>query len=688
MTCRLAFLVAVASLAAACSSGPPHVVALVSAPPGLSSPCVVVEMTGADARSPFDTVVTRDPGQDALKVAVYQQDWPKDVSLEAFIPASCGAPPFARLAHSPVQPVTFESTPREVPLDIPDPSPAALAFVGLLGTVEAGACSPPVELQVQDAQGAPALIASSLVTVSLSAAPDLGLQLYIDDACSMPASQVVIGPSPSAPVRVRGAAVGSAVVSANAAGLTSAQTPVTVVAGPPAQVAVLSPPQTLLSGDCSATVVMELRDVAGNPSPARSNLPVTVQMPAAAPGFYSDALCTTALTALTIPTGSTQATATFRPYTPGTATLTATAGSLTPGTQQEVTVPIVRRGTCGIPEGMASVSCPVSPAPLQRNRAFVLFQATNNVASPSDAQVRCALANPPTALNCFRDPAGGMVGAVTIHWSVVELAYAKVQHVSLNCGNNPALPVSRLNLNQPVNLSQAFLVYSFMSIGGGYADDFRAGHFEDGGTSVLFENEVSDCRPDWVYNAQAVELTNGWATVDRGTATTDAGIIAVTGLPNVDRNRSFLLYSWGTSLASGNAICDRMVMGEMDSDNTLKFSIGNGVAACQTRPTLVAWERVQLRVGIVQSPSITMNATELSKSVNVGTSYNNSRTVAFTGGQAAGGQGDGQCSYSSDDMAAECIARISLGGGTNLSLQRDSADAGAKWQPFVVEFQP
>jgi len=687
VTCRLALLFAAASLAAACSNGPPHVVALVSAPSGLSSPCVVVELTGADPRSPLDMVVTRDPGQDALKVAVYQQDWPKDVSLEAFIPATCDVRPFVRLAHSPVQPVTFETTPREVPLDIRDPSPVALAFVGSLGSLEAGACSPPVDLQVQDAQGEPALI-STPVTASLGADPDIGLRLYIDDTCAMPASQVVIGPAPSAAVRVRGAAVGSATVSASALGLANAQAPVTVVAGPPAQLAVLSPPQTGLAGDCSATVVVELRDVAGNPTPARSNLPVTLQMTAAFPTFYSDALCTTPLAGLAIPAGSTQATASFRPYTPSTATLTATTGTLTPGTQQEVTVPIVRRGTCGIPDGMPSVQCPVTPAPLQRARAFAFFQATNNSASPSDAQVRCTLATPPTTLNCFRDASGGMVGAVTIHWSVVELAYAQVQHVTLNCGNNPPLPVSRVNLTRPVNLSQAFLVYSFMSIGGGYADDFRAGHFEDGGTSVLFENDVSDCRPDWVYNAQAVELASGWGTVDRGTATTDAGTIAVTGLPAVDRTKSFLLYSWGTSLAAGNAICDRMVMGEMDSDNSLRFSIGNGVAACQSRPTLVAWERVQMRYGHVESPTVTMNATELSKSVSLGTAYNSSRTVAFTGGQAAGGQGDGQCSYSSDDMAAECIARTSLGGGTNLSLQRDSADAGAKWQPFVVEFQP
>jgi hypothetical protein len=244
-----------------------------------------------------------------------------------------------------------------------------------------------------------------------------------------------------------------------------------------------------------------------------------------------------------------------------------------------------------------------------------------------------------------------------------------------------------LNLQRPVNLSQAFLLFGAATVGGDYTDDFRAGHFEDAGTTVLFENEVSDCRADWVYNAQAVELAG--ATVDRGTATTDAGTIAVAGLAPADLSHTFLLYSWSTSLsAPSNGICDRMVMGEMDSNSSLLFSIGNGVAQCKSRPTLVAWERVQMRSGIVQSPTVTMNAGETAKVIGLGTAYNNSRTVAFVGGQAVGGQGDGQSAYTADDMAAEGIARASLGGGTNLSLQRDSADAGAKWRPYVVEFQP
>jgi hypothetical protein len=338
-----------------------------------------------------------------------------------------------------------------------------------------------------------------------------------------------------------------------------------------------------------------------------------------------------------------------------------------------------------MPAGTTSVQCPVSPQPLQRARSFVFFQATNNSSAPSDSQVRCALAATPSMLNCNRDPGGGAAGVVTIHWSVVELAYAQVQHLNFNCGN-PAQAVARFNLQRPVDLSKAFLLFGAASIGATYDDDFRAGHFEDAGTTVLFERGASACTQDWVFNAQAVELAG--ATVDRGMAATDAGTISITGLPPAPPDKTFLLYSWDVAPGGGTSICDRMVMGEMDTDTSLLFSIGNGSAQCKTHPAQVTWERVRLAQGIVQSPTVTMAMGELSKGATLGTAYNNARTIAFLGGQAVGGQSGGQCTYAGDDMAAEGLARASLNGGTSLTLQRDSADGGAKWRPYVVEFQP
>jgi hypothetical protein len=283
-------------------------------------------------------------------------------------------------------------------------------------------------------------------------------------------------------------------------------------------------------------------------------------------------------------------------------------------------------------------------------------------------------------LDCFRY---GSSGDVAIQWSVVELAYATVQHADLDCNSAPG--PARLNFPGPVNLNRSFLLYSEVSVGGEYRDDFRAAYFEDGGTSVLFENGTDGCTADWTFSAQAVELAG--AAVDRGLAATDAGLITVSNLSPVDPNRSFLLYSWSAA-TGGNVICDRMVMGEMDTSTSLRFALGNGNAACQKQAITVSWERVQMRYGIVQSPTVTMAAGELSRSVTVPTSYNNKRTIAFAGGQAVGGQGGGQSAYAADDVAAEAIARHSLSGGNGLTLTRDSADGGSQWRPYVVEFQP
>ncbi|HZN94175.1 MAG TPA: hypothetical protein VFB81_15790, partial [Myxococcales bacterium] len=244
---------------------------------------------------------------------------------------------------------------------------------------------------------------------------------------------------------------------------------------------------------------------------------------------------------------------------------------------------------------------------------------------------------------------------------------------------------SRLTLTQPVDLSKAFLIHSLAPIGGNFADDFRATRFEDAGVSVVFENELSDCIPGWVYSVQAVELDG--ASVDRGTASTDAGVINVTGLSAVNRGRSFLLYSWSTAL-QGNNTCDRMVMGEMNADTSLRFQLGNGNPACTSQPTTVAWERVQLPAGNVQSPTVTMNTGILSATAPLSPQVDLSRTAVFAGGQAVGGQADGQSAFSADDVAGEAVARHTLVSRGQLQLTRDTADAGAKWRPYVVEFQP
>jgi hypothetical protein len=235
-----------------------------------------------------------------------------------------------------------------------------------------------------------------------------------------------------------------------------------------------------------------------------------------------------------------------------------------------------------------------------------------------------------------------------------------------------------------VDPDHAFVLTSLVTNGNIFDDDFRASHLTDGGTSVLFENSTSNCPGGWSFSAQVVELAG--ASVDRGVAATSTGVLTVGGLDAGTLAKSFLLYSWSTS-ASGTPICDRMVMGEMQDSTTLRFSLGGGNPGCVFGTTTVAWERVELPHGIVQTPQLGMDAGESTVNATLGTAYNNARTVAFAGGQAVGGQGDGQSAYTLS-LTEEATARVGLNGGTSLTLQRDAANASAQWRPYVVEFQP
>src|SRR5262249_2634508 len=135
--------------------------------------------------------------------------------------------------------VTFSSTP-EVDLDIPDPSPHALAFVDPpTAPLESGACSPPLQLEVRDVQGAPAVL-SSMITATFSTSPNIGLEVFSDETCATPVGSVAIGLAPSVTVRVRGRQAGTTALHATAPGLDPAQAAIEVVAGPPFSLAVTS----------------------------------------------------------------------------------------------------------------------------------------------------------------------------------------------------------------------------------------------------------------------------------------------------------------------------------------------------------------------------------------------------------------------------------------------------------------
>jgi hypothetical protein len=111
--------------------------------------------------------------------------------------------------------------------DVGSGVPARIAFVGAVAA-SATSCSPPVELELRDAGGAPAAAAGD-VGVALQSGPPGALLFFSDAVCSAPVAAIVI-PAGAArgAFRLRGAAAGSASLRAVPDLLPSAETAVSI----------------------------------------------------------------------------------------------------------------------------------------------------------------------------------------------------------------------------------------------------------------------------------------------------------------------------------------------------------------------------------------------------------------------------------------------------------------------------
>src|SRR6185295_16259648 len=116
--------------------------------------------------------------------------------------------------------------------------------------------------------------------------------------------------------------------------------------------------------------------------------------------YFSNSACTTA-TIVSIGAGSSTTSFYFRGVTGGTTTLTATAGTLTPATQQETIIGVLRTGTCTIAAGASSIGCTVSPPVSSVAHAMLFFQATSTDNNPLNSEARCVLASADT-VTCSR----------------------------------------------------------------------------------------------------------------------------------------------------------------------------------------------------------------------------------------------------------------------------------------------
>jgi hypothetical protein len=195
-------------------------------------------------------------------------------------------------------------------------------------TVTAGQCSGTATVQLQNAanvgqNGAPTAVALSSTD---------GTMLFYDGAgCSgAPVTSVSVGTGIStAPFSYRTSVVGSPTITASVLTLTSGNQAQTIIAADPTALELQGGPQTVTANVCSATVTAQLRDAGNNPANGK---PTQIDLSGndGAVQFFMGAGCSgLAVNAITVGTGATSGTFSFRTTVAGTLAVSATAFGLT-----------------------------------------------------------------------------------------------------------------------------------------------------------------------------------------------------------------------------------------------------------------------------------------------------------------------------------------------------------------------
>jgi hypothetical protein len=206
-------------------------------------------------------------------------------------------------------------------------------------STQAGVCSTQVTVTLQDAQNNPTT-ATAATTINLSATGK-PLTFSPTGACGSTVSSVSIAVGAgTASFFYRGTQVGPATITAAAAGLTSGTLAVAITPGPATALVFSTTAQTVQAGNCSGVVTVQRQDAFGNPAPVSSD--TQVGLVAAPPNefqFFSAAGCTgSAVTAVTMPNGSSDANFYFKGIHLATEVVTATVGSIS-NTQSETINP-------------------------------------------------------------------------------------------------------------------------------------------------------------------------------------------------------------------------------------------------------------------------------------------------------------------------------------------------------------
>lgn len=454
----------------------------------------------------------------------------------------------------------------------------------------------------------------------------------------------------------------------------------------PERLAFVTQPQMVRAGACSAAATVELREKTGGAGTADASVQVSLSGDdGGLVRFFLDPTCDAGATSVDIASGQSSASFHFASLTGLTFDAVASSPGLISAQQTQTILPMVRRGSCAIDGGQSTVRCAIDPPQTDLARTLLVFQASTNDDTPATSNVRCALADAGEVF-CQRNGDGGVA---EIEWQTAERAFGlNVQSVTYDCNDAATVNVPI----QPVSDAGAtFLLSSRRQPGNSQgSEDFATVELVGSDTVRLSASASASCQA----TTQVVELQG--ANVSRGVTGAMTGLsLAVTGLAPVDLGRTFLLLTF-RGVSSGSAICQWMVRGELDSPTSIRFTRGNGNAACAPSRAdggflgieAVAWERVELPAPTrVEQVSLSV-ASGVGFAEAVVAPVDLTRALVLSGTQGASGQGGGESDFTGSDRLGATLGTHRLAAPDTARVTRGSTSGATRWTSFVIELQP
>ena len=308
--------------------------------------------------------------------------------------------------------------------------------------------------------------------------------------------------------------------------------------------------------------------------------------------------------------------------------------------------------------------------------SFLIFNTRHNSGVPGGSMIRGRLVNS-NSVEFVR--ATTETSTMNIQWYVAEYSTGvKVQRGEVNQTNTTInLPLSALSAT-----NQAFVLWS-------KTPDPTETAFTDSDPVVGEITSVSNLQfrvtsapssvPIIAY--QVVEFLNPASIgVQHGSITnlTGTNLSATATLPSpMDLSSTFVVTGYRTS-GSGSSIGAHMVRAQLTNSTSILFD--RSLAGAPDNISEIAWQAVQLKDGsVVQSGSVTFINAAAQTNVNLTTTLNTNRVIAFASVASGGGQNTGR-SPSTGTVLGVGSATLAMTSNSQVTLDRnntsDQADIG------------